>query len=328
MKEPQVRLLVIAVDPEHQEFGIGTQLLVATERLGSALSHKEIYLTVRRANIHGLRFYERNGWKVVKAVNSEQLEMRKTLAPPAHSDLPASLVNSLEIARVRAEYARRSRVIAQGHYELDRPANLYSNTQLQRELVCSLKRVHKFPLDGLTIADIGCGAGGRLVQCAAWGADGGSLYGIDLDDERVCRARRKLPGSTIVQGDASTLPWPDDHFDLVTQFTVLTSILEPSMKAAVAREMARVVKPDGVIVWYDIRLDNPMNSNIRAISAREVRALFPNCSVSLRSATLSPPLARRVVPLSWMVALALEKIPLLRTHYLAIIRKHRTDKDI
>jgi hypothetical protein len=32
-------------------------------------------------------------------------------------------------------------------------------------------------------------------------------------------------------------------------------------------------------------------------------------------------LARRIVPVSWMLAMAIEKIPFLRTHCLAAIRK-------
>jgi hypothetical protein len=37
--------------------------------------------------------------------------------------------------------------------------------------------------------------------------------------------------------------------------------------------------------------------------------------------TLAPPIARRLVPLSWMAAMALEKLSMLNTHYLGIIRK-------
>jgi len=107
----------------------------------------------------------------------------------------------------------------------------------------------------------------------------------------------------------------------VSQFTVFTSILVPSVREAIAAEMLRVLKPNGLILWYDFRYNNPHNANVRAIEAREVKRLFPMCQVKFQKTTLAPPLARAMVPISWIAALALEKIPFLRTHYLATIRK-------
>ena len=55
--------------------------------------------------------------------------------------------------------------------------------------------------------------------------------------------------------------------------------------------------------------------------AAEIRSLFPESRVDLRKITLAPPLARRVVPISSISALLLEKLPFVRTHYLGVIRK-------
>jgi hypothetical protein len=85
--------------------------------------------------------------------------------------------------------------------------------------------------------------------------------------------------------------------------------------------MVRIVKSDGLILWYDFRYDSPRNPNVRGIEKAEIRSLFPDCGIELHRVTLAPPLARGVVPISWIAALALEKIPLLRTHYLGVIRK-------
>ena len=41
------------------------------------------------------------------------------------------------------------------------------------------------------------------------------------------------------------------------------------MKQKVAAEMLRVVKPQGLILWYDFRYNNPRNSNVRGIGAAE-----------------------------------------------------------
>ena len=123
-------------------------------------------------------------------------------------------------------------------------------------------------------------------------------------------------------GDARRLPWPAARFDVVSQFTVFTSILDPAVKRAVASEMLRVLKPGGVVLWYDFRYNNPRNPMVKGIEADEIRALFPDCRVDLERVTLAPPVARAVVPLSFIAALLLQKIPFLRTHYLGIIQKN------
>jgi ubiquinone/menaquinone biosynthesis C-methylase UbiE len=117
------------------------------------------------------------------------------------------------------------------------------------------------------------------------------------------------------------LPWSDAQFDVVLQSTVFTSILDERMKLAVAREMLRVLSPTGAIIWYDFRYDNPANKNVRGIAAAEIHALFPGCRVDKELTTLAPPIARRLVPHAWLLASALERLRLLNTHYLAVIRR-------
>jgi hypothetical protein len=48
--------------------------------------------------------------------------------------------------------------------------------------------------------------------------------------------------------------------------------------------------------------------------------LFPNCTYEFHKITLAPPLARRIVPISWILALLLEKLKIFNTHYLVAIR--------
>jgi len=85
--------------------------------------------------------------------------------------------------------------------------------------------------------------------------------------------------------------------------------------------MVRVTKPGGIILWYDLRFNNPWNPNVRGIEAAEIRSLFPGCNVRLERLTLAPPLARHIVPISYPIALMIEQLPFLRTHYLGVIRK-------
>jgi SAM-dependent methyltransferase len=226
-----------------------------------------------------------------------------------------------EISRIRAEQVRRAREIPPGFYGWNHPVNQFFHCQVYRACIAALVRAHLFPLDDRSVADVGCGTGTWLLEFAQWGADSAHLAGIDLDENRVAQACRRLPGADLHAGDAQHLPWPDSSFDLVSQFTLFTSILEPSVKARIAAEMVRVTKPGGLILWYDFRFNNPHNPNVRGIEAGEIRSLFPGCSVRLERVTLAPPLARRVVPISYTLALLLDHLPFLRTHYLGSIRK-------
>jgi hypothetical protein len=105
------------------------------------------------------------------------------------------------------------------------------------------------------------------------------------------------------------------------QFTVFTSILDGDLKRKIAREMCRVLKPDGQIIWYDYQYNNPRNPNVRGVGKSEVQALFPGYAVDLRRITLAPPLARRIARLSRLMCLLLERLPPLCTHYFGAIHK-------
>jgi ubiquinone/menaquinone biosynthesis C-methylase UbiE len=95
------------------------------------------------------------------------------------------------------------------------------------------------------------------------------------------------PGADLRHGDASRLPWPSGHFDIVLQSTVFSSILEAAMRAAVAAEMTRVLAPGGANLWNDFFVDSPRNRAVRGIRRREIAALFPGFDVELRRAQAS-----------------------------------------
>ncbi len=234
---------------------------------------------------------------------------------------PATDPDADEIERIRAEYRRREREIPPGLYDLTRPAPRFAYTRLLPVVMEALRRAGKLPLPSRAVADIGCGTGCWLRQFIDWGANPAALHGIDLIETRVSAARARLPGASLTCGDARSLPWPDASFDVVTGFMVFSSILRASVKQRIAAEMLRVLKPDGVILWYDSRRSNWRNPHMRALGAAEIRGLFPDCEVRLESVTLAPPLARQVVPVSRAAGALLEAIPLLRTHYFGVIRR-------
>jgi ubiquinone/menaquinone biosynthesis C-methylase UbiE len=204
----------------------------------------------------------------------------------------------MEAERIRAEFRRRALEVPSDTYALTKPANLFAAQERTRLALTVLEREDFFPLRGRRILEVGCGSGGWLPTFEGWGAERGDLAGVDLDEARVGRARQRLsslrdeegvllaPGADIRQGDASSLPWADASFDLVVQSTVFSSVLDPTMKRALADEMLRVLRPSGLLFWYDFFFDNPWNPNVRGVGRQEVRSLFPACTIRLRRATL------------------------------------------
>jgi SAM-dependent methyltransferase len=175
-------------------------------------------------------------------------------------------------------------------------------------------------LGGARVLDVGCGSGGLLVDMLRYGARADYLAGVDLMPERIEQARGRLPAADLRCASAAELPFADGSFELVCQVLVFSSLLDPATARRVAAEMRRVVRPDGLIVWYDLRRNNPRNPKVRGVGRAEVAALFPGCAVESEAVTLAAPLARLLAPRAWPLAEALEWLPPLRTHLLAAIR--------
>jgi ubiquinone/menaquinone biosynthesis C-methylase UbiE len=226
-----------------------------------------------------------------------------------------------DTARISLEYERRDREIPEGYYSWSRPGNLLMHEQVLRNSIALLSRAGLFPLRDRKAADIGCGFGGWLLEFMEWGADPTNLGGVDLMPDRVAFARHRIPGADLHEGSASRLPWPGECFDLVSQFLVFSNMFDPALKRAAAAEMLRILKPGGGILWFDLRVNNPRNPQIRGIREAEIRSLFPGCSIELRPTVLAPPLSRTIAKWSWPLATAMGSIPFLCSHYVGLVRK-------
>src|SRR5262249_4820207 len=184
-----------------------------------------------------------------------------------------------------------------------------------------LRKAGVFPKRGDKLLEIGCGPLGWLGDLIGWGAKEGDLHAIELDPLRASRARDALPSAAIRVGDAVSLPWPSDTFKLVVVSTLSTSILNRRVRRDIAAEIMRVLLPGGAVLWYDFACNNPSNPHVRKVSKGEVKELFASLDGMFRSVTLAPPLARAIAPISWALATALEGLPGLRTHLLAVLVK-------
>jgi ubiquinone/menaquinone biosynthesis C-methylase UbiE len=227
---------------------------------------------------------------------------------------------SEERARIASYYQEREAAGYARRYSVFQRGSLFRLQHFERDVLSALQRHGRCALHEYRILDVGCGDGTFLRRLVSWGADPARLVGVDLLEDRVARARQIEPCLTVHQADASALPFEDASFDLVFQLTVFTSILDPAMRLAVAREMIRVLRPGGHVVSYDFRLARD-HRNTRPLRAAELIALFPGFTVDARRVTLVPPVARALAGRSWILCELLEAIPMLRTHELVVLGK-------
>ncbi len=100
--------------------------------------------------------------------------------------------------------------------------------------------------------DIGCGTGASALELAR---EGIRMYGVDLSPG-MCRAARKkvrtakLPVK-IIQGDMRDFKLPEPVDLVLCEFDALNHVPERSDLAAVARSVARALKPGGHF-FFDI----------------------------------------------------------------------------
>ena len=236
--------------------------------------------------------------------------------------MPASAESlKAEESRIREAYARRR---SGNLYSRFNPAQLLMVQEREQRFLSALARHGFAQLESRKILEIGCGTGDLLRDFIKWGARPENIIGIDLLHERVAEAIHLCPkGMDIHQANAAILEFPDNSFDIVLQATVFTSVLDTTLKRQMACEMRRVVKSDGLILWYDYHMNNPKNPDVKGVTAREISRLFPKCQIHLQRITLAPPLARLLAPYSRFLCEVLSRVPWLCTHYIGTIQRNK-----
>ena len=224
---------------------------------------------------------------------------------------------------VSAQYARRDPACDAQRYSLFDAAALQAQQERLREML-ALWRTHGWQtLSGRRITEVGCGSGGNLLDLLRLGASAECLTGIELLTDRVAAARACLPAALrLVEGDAATQSVESDSQDAVLAFTVFSSLLEDGTQERLAEAIWNWTKPGGGVLWYDFVFDNPGNPDVRGVSMRRLRELFPVAHLTVRRITLAPPLARALARAHPGLVRALAPcLPFLKSHRLVWARK-------
>lgn len=220
-----------------------------------------------------------------------------------------------EELRIVSAYSRRDSRGKRSLYSWHRADTHIQKFRIHVAAARFLKKAGWLDLGGKDFLDIGCGAGGWLRTLMEWGAEAGRLHGIDLLPERIEEARRLGPQIDYKIASGWQLPFDSSSFDFVSAHTVFSSILDIKARSALAHEISRVIKPEGLVFIFDFRFSSPANPDTVGINSAEIDRLFPGAQRCSTSLILAPMIQRRVASISPDLALAAEMFcPFLRTH--------------
>lgn len=230
----------------------------------------------------------------------------------------------------RREAERVDRIYSQRGYDTDlaysdvNPVYLHRVHSMERATLRAIETCGLASrLFEVRVLDYGCGNGKWFGRWIAWGAKPENLYGVDVRPSALKLAQETFPQSTFAALDNGAIPLPDASVDVVVQNLVFSSIVDEDIRRKAATEIVRVLRPGGFIFLCDFTVNNRSNPDVRALRASDVGRLFVDLEqVYLKRVVLAPPLARRLVPRSWLAASILEaSFPFLRTHVFVVLRK-------
>lgn len=132
--------------------------------------------------------------------------------------------------------------------------------QLSRRIIEGIADYVKIQAGG-TGLDVGCGSGALTIACVKknpqakmigldrWGAEYASF------SKTLCEKNARIEGvseqTDFLQGDAKSLPFPDESFDLVTSNYVYHNIAGAD-KQKLLQETLRVLKKGGLFAIHDL----------------------------------------------------------------------------
>jgi ubiquinone/menaquinone biosynthesis C-methylase UbiE len=142
---------------------------------------------------------------------------------------------------------------------------------------------------GMTVADIGCGAGMAARELAIMVGPEGRVLGFDISEQLIAHARARVAAAEFQVADAVALPLADASLDGYRAERVFMHLRRPELALA---EAFRVLRPGGRILIMDHDWDTLLFDGDLAATRTVTRAFTD----SLVNGTI----ARRMRPLLWL----------------------------
>jgi len=192
-----------------------------------------------------------------------------------------------------AEYAARKGV--NRNSLLRNPEVLFQTLARDAATVRALSWINPDP-QSTQVLDVGCGDGDSLWTFQRLGFEPSNLFGVDIQEERILRARATNPLVNFECADATVLKFADDAFDITMESMILLQVPDDGVAGRIASEMIRVTKRGGFVLISDWRYSKPGSEEFKGVSRKRIERLY-NVGVdtyvcnAFRGA-LAPPIGR------------------------------------
>jgi ubiquinone/menaquinone biosynthesis C-methylase UbiE len=208
---------------------------------------------------------------------------------------------------------------------LHNPSVLFQVLAQDAAMIRALQSIHP-DSQSMRVLDVGCGDGASLWLLLRLGFQPSNLVGVDIQEERILKARARHPHMAFECADATCLRFKDGSFDMVMESTMFIHATEDMLARGIAEEMMRVTKVGGILLLSDWRYAKPRNPHYKAVTVRRISDLF---QVGKRTTvghafrgSLLPPVGRLLSGYCSSAYFLLQKVaPFLAGHVVTILRK-------
>lgn len=184
----------------------------------------------------------------------------------AMTDGLARIIDTYEIRDGRSGFSDwRNNVY---HHRHDLGALFHAQTHIA--LAKALKLLD-IDLESSLILDYGCGTGSWLRMLIDMGARPHSVMGVDLSGQRLEYAAAQTPGAGFCRV-GGRLPFRDETFDAVIVSLVFSSVDDSRLHVSLARELERITKRSGVLIWLDL---DCRHGSLHGFGLADLGRLFP-----------------------------------------------------
>jgi SAM-dependent methyltransferase len=190
-------------------------------------------------------------WRLFRSNDASAVESRRSGMADGHSVPPAHVVQEEERSVDFDSYALRyEEAVDKSVSFTGRGSSFFAARKV--EILETIVDPEVGPLSGLSLLDVGCGTGttDRMFMPRVR-----SLYGVDISEEMLDKARAAVPGAKYSWYDGEKLPFPDEAFDVAIAICVLHHV-PMSKRFKLVNEMVRVVRSQGIVAIFE---HNPLN---------------------------------------------------------------------